>query len=330
MRRSRRGFTLIELLVVIAIIAILIALLLPAVQQAREAARRARCKNNLKQIGVAVHNYLETHSVFPPGYIVKNQTGTAHLGYGWGTYLLPFIEQKNIYVRANWNNPNFGGSFQNQLTAYLCPSDRDNVGKAQYRIRQDDPPSGTNLAGDPCGSSTDTAADWAAGGPCSSTRRTFGRNFAGKANYVGNVGTSLTYTGNGVLFGNSHIEDRDITDGTSNTFLAGERWQGPGQHAAWAGIHYDEDNLGSFTPGPPGGGGSWENTQSRTTTIGRHVLGSTGYRPNSGSGGFSSLHTGGFHMLLCDGSVHFISENINRSVYGRLGNRQDGQVLGEF
>jgi len=97
-KQSRRGFTLIELLVVIAIIAILIALLLPAVQQAREAARRSQCKNNMKQIGLAIHNYHDSHLKFPPGYITTNH-------WGWGTMLLPGMDQANIYNLFNFSIP---------------------------------------------------------------------------------------------------------------------------------------------------------------------------------------------------------------------------------
>ncbi|MCH7981259.1 MAG: VC_2705 family sodium/solute symporter [Proteobacteria bacterium] len=150
-------------------------------------------------------------------------------------------------------------------------------------------------------------------------------DFAAMASYVGNVGTRLVYTGNGIFYGNSSVRVRDISDGTANTFLAGERAQLPGRDAAWVGIHWDQ--IITFSGGE-GGGGAGPTT--RQTTVGRHVLGSTQSRPNTGSGGFSSMHVGGFHMLLCDGSVHFISESINRSIYSRLGNRKDGQTVGAF
>ena len=98
-----RGFTLIELLVVIAIIAILIALLLPAVQQAREAARRLSCKNNLKQLGLGLHNYQETHGCYPPGYVYKPGTSGNQSGFGWVTMILPMIDQANLYS-LTWKN----------------------------------------------------------------------------------------------------------------------------------------------------------------------------------------------------------------------------------
>jgi prepilin-type N-terminal cleavage/methylation domain-containing protein len=131
--RSRRGFTLIELLVVIAIIAVLIALLLPAVQQAREAARRTQCKNNLKQIGLALHNYLDTHLVFPPGYIDRNGNPnvTPDLdqgpGWGWASFLLPMMDQSNVHNQINFNQgvgllSNITIS-QKPLSIFRCPSD---------------------------------------------------------------------------------------------------------------------------------------------------------------------------------------------------------------
>lgn len=333
----RRGFTLIELLVVIAIIAILIALLLPAVQQAREAARRAQCKNNLKQIGLALHNYLERNLTFPPGYVVRDSSGGAHLGYGWAAYILPDMEQKNVYDEANWNSPpvQHGGAFGRKLVSYLCPSDPGTLGSATYITQQDQQTGGgeMNAAGDPCGSPTDTTADYTPPtGGCTSQRRTFGTPFAAKASYVGNAGTSLGFTTNGIFYGNSRTQDRDITDGTSNTFLAGERRQHSGWDAAWAGIHWNENNFGSFAPGPGvgGEGGTWGTSQSRVSTNGRHVLGATSYGPNTGSGGFSSAHIGGFHMLLCDGHVRFITESINRTIYNNLANRHDGQSIGDY
>src|SRR6056297_1264459 len=129
--RRRAGFTLIELLVVIAIIAILVALLLPAVQQAREAARRSSCKNNLKQLGLALHNYHDTHTTLPPGWISVD--GVVHSphdgvsGAGWGTMILPFVEQSNLYDAFNPNisiaDPSQNAFRLNILNSFNCPSD---------------------------------------------------------------------------------------------------------------------------------------------------------------------------------------------------------------
>lgn len=131
----KRGFTLIELLVVIAIIAILIALLLPAVQQAREAARRSTCKNNLKQIGIALHNYHDTHSVLPPGVLMFDDGSgdpDPDLGnWGWNTFLLPYIDQAPLYNQLTPNGANFptsaaGSLIQTVVPILVCP-DRKSV-----------------------------------------------------------------------------------------------------------------------------------------------------------------------------------------------------------
>ena len=318
MYASRRGFTLIELLVVIAIIAILIALLLPAVQQAREAARRSTCKNNLKQIGLALHNYHETHGTFPPGLIVSGSGfGSAdELGYGWGVFILPMMEQSNIYNNLNFSAPAFP---QNVIPAYLCPSDPRSEGMATYSSQS----GGTNAAGDPCGSATDVPADYNMGGPCTSTTTT-NVGFAARANYVGCFGNGALSAGagNGVLYNLSSVRFRDITDGTSNTFLAGERNNAQGQ-VAWAGSQYN-------TTYSSGGGVGMPGTTGYTQNSGRHVLGTTASQPNVGSDGFGSVHEGGCQMLLGDGSVRFLSENIAGPTWRNLGQRNDGQIVGQF
>lgn len=127
-RRAKPGFTLVELLVVIAIIGILIALLLPAVQAAREAARRSQCTNNLKQIGLGLHNHHDTYGKLPPSYENFHPVNTGDIKWGWGTYILPFIEQQNLYDQLEPNNqagltPNANNGLQEILETYRCPSD---------------------------------------------------------------------------------------------------------------------------------------------------------------------------------------------------------------
>lgn len=210
--RHVRGFTLIELLVVIAIIAILIALLLPAVQQAREAARRTQCKNNLKQIGLALHNYHDAHRTFPYAYLclpcADNQIG----GWGWATMILPYVDQAPLYnamgVGTSGHMPAVADSnTQTIISAYICPSDSS---------------------------------------PGINCRHS---NFA-KSNYVavyGSSGVGIDVNHNGMFYRNSRIKVRDITDGTSNTLAIGERiWggecSGNPQGSIWAGVR----NAGFF------------------------------------------------------------------------------------
>lgn len=324
MHRSRRGFTLIELLVVIAIIAILIALLLPAVQQAREAARRSTCKNNLKQVGIALHNYHDVHGVFPPGLIVTGSFGSAdELGYGWAVHILPMMEQANIYNNLTFPPAAFP---QQVIPAFNCPSDKDIDGRAAYNS-QSASTSGTNAFGDPCGSPTDTAADWDASGTppggCASSVTNSSVGFAARASYVACYGnTDLSGSaGNGLFYNLSSLSFKDITDGSSNTFLGGERNNGLG-NVAWAGSQYDVTaTAGGF--GTPGSTGYGSNN-------GNHVLGSTFFQPNGNPHGFGSLHVGGCQMVLGDGSVRFVSENIASGTWRNLGQRNDNQVIGEF
>ena len=299
-----RGFTLIELLVVIAIIAILVALLLPAVQQAREAARRTQCKNNLKQIGLALHNYHDVHNCFPPGWIaVDPATGLpdAHEGIngaGWGTFILPQLEQSNLYSRFDPNaaiHAPVNIPFMNTvLQAYRCPSDPQ---PDRWKISAEDAP-GTVLAELPI------------------------------ANYVASFGTEDLHhcelppgtapvtpagqcMGNGPFFHNSSIRMRDFTDGTSNTFVVGERRTRP--TADWY--------------------STWVGMIAEGAEAFQRVLGCADHPPNSRFAhfdDFSSVHTGGAQFLLGDGSVRFISENIDEGTYRALATLQGGELTGEF
>ena len=199
---SRRGFTLIELLVVIAIIAVLIALLLPAVQQAREAARRTQCRNNLHQLALAMHNYHDTHACFPFGAIVAgNAVHTAFL------MILPFIDEAALYNAYNFSVESHlapqSTVGRSKLAQYLCPSDPD------------DGPISTS--------------SWWAG---------FSVNAYGVCMGSGTNNNSTTH--NGILFTNSRIRVRDIRDGTSQTFLIGHVKQGggPGSSALRAGVFW--------------------------------------------------------------------------------------------
>ena len=325
--KKRLGFTLIELLVVIAIIAILIALLLPAVQQAREAARRSQCKNNLKQLGLAMHNYHDTHNCFPPGFIrqgtggvpadyttfcsvradgVALTTGTNGRGWAWSVFVLPFIDQASLYNQLKPDGclpPDSGstsGSYNNNgqallrtpLPALLCPSS-PNEGRE--------------------------------------TNNSFGDY--SMCNYVANQQLFEASTSRRM---------RDIVDGTSNTILLGERHflqrDKPTDPALMTGrqvgavafVQQDNSTASAL------GNGYWP--------INSPYVGDTGCCGNDAVNTrytFASMHEGGAHFVLCDGSVRFIGENIEdrpthdtstggNYLYQNLLDYNDRNVIGEF
>lgn len=301
-RRSLRGFTLIELLVVIAIIAILIALLLPAVQQAREAARRTQCKNNLMQLGLALHNYDMAFEALPPGTV--NATGPIlfePVGYhmSWITQLLPMMEQSNLFRAVNfdvgvYDAPN-GTVRTTRIPVFRCPSDI---------------PSSALMAG---------------GGP-------------GVSNYAGCTGgedVPIDTKNNGLLFLNSSIAYQQIYDGASNTILVAERVIDPTQvDLGWmSGTNATLRNMGTGLnsakiPGLTGfrPQGQMQDPMNQETPAAAPTDPSVAASP----GGFSSRHTGGVQSLLADGSVRFISENVDAKLRVNLGNREDMELIGEF
>ncbi len=302
---KRRGFTLIELLVVIAIIAILIALLLPAVQQAREAARRSACKNNLKQLVLAMHNYESTYGVLPPGYLHKFDpagSGTNHMGFGWGLMCLPQLEQANLYGQFNFNIPGFSASQltprETHLTVFLCPSDPYSQSRFVVRDASSSPPE-RYAAGS-------YAANW---GPSTAA--------------VNLDDTPLS--SNGVFYRNSRTKFRDITDGQTNTLALGERTNGPIRTSS--GISHGHSSFET----------SWCCAAREVTDVtddhGHMVLFETQFRPNeidSDDKGVSAPHVGIGQFAMCDGSVRAVSENIDAGIYNSLGTRAGGEVSGEF
>lgn len=295
--KVRQGFTLIELLVVIAIIAILVALLLPAVQQAREAARRSACKNNMKQIGLAMHNYHDTHRIFPPGLVDVVRSSVNHNLIGWGTHILPYVEQGPLYDSISAANgfAHSLGNWQAALDAGGEPTIETTISRTPLSVYQcpSDIMGGVNTK----------------------------MNDFGSSNYVASVGDLFepANTFRGVFFTNSGTQMRDLVDGTSNTFLAGERRTAKTQIGSiWIGA------LREGTNGSNSVGRRMSAISAPTNTGVTYQINGTDYSA------FSSMHAGGAQFVLGDGRVAFISENINRTTFRQLGGMADGNVIGEF
>lgn len=346
------GFTLIELLVVIAIIAILVSLLLPAVQQAREAARRTQCKNNLKQMGLAMHNYHDVFMTFPPlfmgGWNDTSIPGDGSFDNRWlissSIAILPYIEQKNLFEQIQ-------GTIADPATELPYPW------QAEYE------PWRANLSALLCPS--DVLAD-------SATGKSNYRYSTGRYNHrMRQIIDRYQWGGTPVdgIFGLAEAAKiRDIFDGTSSTILMGERVQGvnPQDVLGGTGLNPDmnDDSGGGVTPGnidlmvsqcqamvnPANprqfgagqffdgtpSGGRWADGRTFFSSI------QTAIPPNGVScltdgwdGNYSlmtasSRHTGGAQFVLCDGSVRFISENVDTQTYRSLGSKGGSEVIGEF
>lgn len=325
-KHYRSAFTLIELLVVIAIIAILIALLLPAVQQAREAARRSTCKNNLKQLGLAIHNYHEAHTVYPPSSINRG-AGSPNGCSGWGapaisgiTLLLPYMDQANVYNLYDFDigqtDPTVNVTAMNtDISVLVCPTDSNSIVQI-------------------------TGACYKYASPWQAAQHNGGTNYV----FCTGTGTGWTYLGSagnapdlgGIFLENGKKKIRDVTDGTSNTIAMGEvLWvdhannapsNGEGGKPAWAvgvgtqlgfsstaGINFDWEQFA----------GSVGQCRGPNTTSGSSCGGA---RPAA----LQSIHVGGCHILLADGAVRFLSENIDQLTLDYLAQRADGEVVGEF
>lgn len=321
--RLRRGFTLIELLVVIAIIAILIALLLPAVQQAREAARRSQCKNNLKQIGLAMHNYLDAHSVFPPGRLLDlDCAGPAFFQNSALTLILPQLEQGNLANQYDSNlgtyHPSNAIWVSTRLPVYLCPSTPGGDRATEVNL--------------PFGNFPGYATDYMG---IRNIRRVVASGTApqGAGMMEGSVKiVNCAALGLGDQDGGRSVRPRDVTDGLSNTILAFERAGSPARYQA--GVRQADD------PGHDDNYGTWAAdfamAYNNYTADGTATYNST--TPNNANCVMNcsndlqgySFHVGGMNVVLGDGSVRFLSENMNPDNFWRLGTRNDGEVLGEF
>jgi prepilin-type N-terminal cleavage/methylation domain-containing protein/prepilin-type processing-associated H-X9-DG protein len=308
-RQRTSGFTLIELLVVIAIIAILIALLLPAVQQAREAARRSTCQNNLKQMGLAMHNYHDVAKTFPYGTWDDDS-------YGWGTMLLPYLDQAPLYNQLNFHVHNEGlpGSWAGDI-----PTSTD-AGFAAIN---------TPLAVFMC--------------PTSPVGPRYNGDVPARSDYLGNTGSqddgvlmkmidNIQFNSSGIAISQDTLPIvgiQNMKDGASNTIVIGEGAFGSHKR----GGETDWDTNESFWVGPP------ESDEAHLRKTNRRINTTI---IDDDDDAFGSHHTGGAYFLFGDGSVKFLSENIESvpdgwdlspavwGIYQRLGSRDDGRPVGEF
>lgn len=295
---KQSGFTLIELLVVIAIIAILIALLLPAVQQAREAARRTQCKNNLKQLGLAMHNYHDVSNRLPIAHMASTKYGYDISGYSWMIRIMPFIDQVPFYNQWDenlaYNVGNNEDLMENRITMFNCPS--DTLANHYRSIPQ--------------------------------------------YNYTVNVGSTNNYKENGInganylagpfTFSNSTVgiasRFRDITDGLSNTMMMGEIRQGVSGTdlrglTIWGLACCMSGNVPPNSPV-----GDRVITCSNTTDLPC----SSATTGNQARLALRSRHTGGGHALLCDGSVKFVSNNVDTVLFRALSTMAGGEDGGSL
>jgi prepilin-type N-terminal cleavage/methylation domain-containing protein len=305
-----RGFTLIELLVVIAIIVVLIALLLPAVQQAREAARRSQCRNNLKQLGLVLHNYHDTVSAFPPGALALSTTGAAFKpgdaepsrtavvgGWGWTVFVLPQIDQAPLYAALNPNGNNFPSAPTNLtktiLPVFICPSDPSPMIHTA-----------TAMGGDGAG------------------------NGHAKSNYptiYGSTGVDYVQKSanetRGIFWYISVTRLSQVTDGASNTIMVTERYWDGGD---------SETRRGAIWAGKASGTTGQLNVGNKYATLVRAQNHPDWLVKGLNNNSAASMHVGGVHFVLGDGSVRFISQNIDGITYQNLAQMADGQVIGDF
>jgi len=327
-RRSlrRAGFTLVELLVVITIIGILIALLLPAVQAAREAARRLQCQNHLKQFGLAMHNHLQAHGYFASGGWGWGWTGDPDRGVGkeqpagWNYALLPYIEQQAVHDlgadgdAATITDVQRDGALrrdQTPLAGFNCPSRRRSVlyprpkGMTYVNGRQVTKSGAMDYAA--CAG--DTNPRWWFGPGSMEAAKTFDWD------------TSGAQQSTGISYARSEITVADVRDGTTNTYMLGEKYQNPDNYADGQGT---DDDFGMYE-GCAYDTYRWCDYYDRANGIGRTpAQDRPGWtEPNR----FGSVHSGGCNMAMCDGSVRTISYSIDPETHARLGNRRDGQPV---
>lgn len=351
--RSRwRGFTLIELLVVIAIIAVLIALLLPAVQQAREAARRSQCKNNLKQIGLALHNYHDVHQCFPIGcmYRIRPTFSSAESNRtSWLARILPYLDQGALFDMIDFDvhGPNAtaipkseggtdfnarqksNGALATQLAVYRCPTDPNGV----ESLRRPDVAPG-NYAGNIGISNSISGSEAWTNATNQATNPPHGTYLAGNGAWASIVLNGGNTTG--IFASNSNTPIGSVTDGTSNTVMVGEILVGFLVHRSvsstkdngcMTGTEANQQNIRGWSWMYGASDSAWAFNALRVPNQGTRDCEASNVAINAPA---RSMHTGGVQVTMADGSVRFITENINLSLWQNICGRSDGIPVGEF
>jgi prepilin-type N-terminal cleavage/methylation domain-containing protein/prepilin-type processing-associated H-X9-DG protein len=341
-RPSRPGFTLIELLVVIAVIGILVGLLLPAVQRVREAAARTKCTNNLKQIGLALHNYHDSNLQFPPGYVDGNMDPASTPdndmgpGWGWAAFILPFVEQNGVYNQIDFTQGVGVGVnaqiSQQPLSIYQCPSDPDQSACILYNWN-------TYNAGNP---PTITVAHGNYVG-CNGWEECFNNAGGGSPPGKGADGLSGQFgaSGDGLFYRNSRKKLTDVKDGTSNTIAVGERcashspstWTGAVPQAmcpSWMATQPFTIPYTSPSQAPVGPNGSaYDNADFGEALVLAHC--NQTHLPSADTpifdpDTFYSMHLPqGANFVFCDGSVHYLTSGINPKTYQALATIAGGE-----
>jgi len=308
-RRKRRiGFTLVELLVVIAIIGILVALLLPAIQAARESARRTQCANNFKQIGLALQNYHTAHGKFPAGMNNWVNAGCAKpssshstysAGWGWGTFILPYMEEGMIYDGFDFKSPGATIVLPQKInyvncarfvSAYLCPTDTQGAELANMTSLQ--------------GNGSDPDEDCA---------RTCMAGVADSVNWTCD-GAYAKVDGDGMFFNASRVSFKNVTDGSSHTLLVGEViGMGPQTYRSFMWVSWDILHTAN-------------GINTANTAVYQRLLTSPW---DVARMSFSSFHPGGCHFVMADGSVQFLQETIGPTVLAALTTRAKDEAIAE-